>query len=425
MKIKDIKPNKANPRKITDAKLQKLKKSIKEFPAMMELRPIVIAKDGTVLGGNMRLKALEALGYKDIPDAWVKVADKLTDEEAKRFIIEDNVGFGEWDFEMLSDCFDVNELSDWGLDLDEKFEDFSGNENEDENEDDEYEAKKREFQERIERGELSEDDEDYQEFLNKFKTKKTTDDCYTPELVYEAVADYVEKKYNLNKNDFVRPFYPGGDYINENYAKKCVVVDNPPFSILSEIIRFYNDKNIKFFLFAPHLTIFSSSTSVCTAIPVGVPVTYQNGAVVNTSFLTNLEPDIIAKSEPTLYSAVLEANMKNLELNKKRLPKYSYDEHVITAVLFSPLSRCGVDFSVKIKNACFIRGLDEQKEYKKSIFGGGLLVGDDVVKEKIRALNERLEREKREKERGREEKEYVWNLSEREMKIIKKLNENE
>ena len=117
MNIKDIKSNPNNPRIIKDEKFEKLKKSIKEFPKMMALRPMVINEDNIVLGGNMRLKALKELGYTELPDEWVKRAEDLTDEEARRFIIADNVGFGEHDWEMLANEWDSEELADWGLDI--------------------------------------------------------------------------------------------------------------------------------------------------------------------------------------------------------------------------------------------------------------------------------------------------------------------
>lgn len=115
--LNDIKPNPNNPRVIKDEKFKKLVKSIKEFPKMMELRPMVINNDNIVLGGNMRLKALKELGYKSIPKEWVKSADQLTEEEQRRFIIADNVGFGEHDFELLAADWDIEELEDWGLDV--------------------------------------------------------------------------------------------------------------------------------------------------------------------------------------------------------------------------------------------------------------------------------------------------------------------
>ena len=115
MKIKDIKLNPDNPRIIKDARFKKLVQSLKEFPKMLALRPIVINEDNTVLGGNMRLKALKELGYKEVPDAWIKRADKLTEEEKKRFVITDNVEFGENDFEILSKEWDETKIMDWGL----------------------------------------------------------------------------------------------------------------------------------------------------------------------------------------------------------------------------------------------------------------------------------------------------------------------
>ena len=117
MKLTEIKPNERNPRTITKDKLEKLKKSIKDFDKMMSLRPIVVDENNVILGGNMRYNALKALGYKDIPDEWVKKAEDLTEEEKKRFIIEDNVGFGEWDFDMLANEWEVSDLQEWGLDL--------------------------------------------------------------------------------------------------------------------------------------------------------------------------------------------------------------------------------------------------------------------------------------------------------------------
>jgi len=110
-------PNKKNPRKANAEKIEQLKKSIQEFPAMMSLRPIVVDENNVVLGGNMRLRALKELGYEDIPDEWVKKASELTEEEKRRFIITDNLTFGEWDYAQLVKEWDVELLSDWGLEI--------------------------------------------------------------------------------------------------------------------------------------------------------------------------------------------------------------------------------------------------------------------------------------------------------------------
>jgi ParB-like chromosome segregation protein Spo0J len=117
IKLTTIKSNPNNPRVIRDEKFKKLVKSIEEFPKMMALRPMVVNEEMVVLGGNMRLKALKELGYKEVPDEWVKSAKDLTDDEIRRFIIADNVGFGEHDWEMLANEWNVEELGNWGLDI--------------------------------------------------------------------------------------------------------------------------------------------------------------------------------------------------------------------------------------------------------------------------------------------------------------------
>jgi DNA modification methylase len=131
MKLKDIKPNPNNPRVLRDDKFQKLKKSIQEFPKMLSLRPIVIDENNVVLGGNMRLRALQDLGFTDLDDSCVKYANDLTEEEKQRFIIADNVAFGEWDWDTLANDWDVVDLEAWGLEIpqfDETVEEFEASE---------------------------------------------------------------------------------------------------------------------------------------------------------------------------------------------------------------------------------------------------------------------------------------------------------
>jgi hypothetical protein len=114
VKISEIKSNPNNPRLIKDDKFKKLVNSIKGFPKMLEIRPIVVNSDMIVLGGNMRLKACKEAGLKEIP---IIFADDLTEEQQKEFIIKDNVGFGEWDWEMISNEWDSEQLDEWGLDV--------------------------------------------------------------------------------------------------------------------------------------------------------------------------------------------------------------------------------------------------------------------------------------------------------------------
>jgi hypothetical protein len=114
MLINEIKPNPNNPRIIKDIKFKQLVKSIQDFPQMLELRPIVIDENNMVLGGNMRLKACIEAGLTDVP---VIHANNLSEEKKKEFIVKDNVGYGEWDWDDLANNWDAQELTDWGLDI--------------------------------------------------------------------------------------------------------------------------------------------------------------------------------------------------------------------------------------------------------------------------------------------------------------------
>jgi len=118
VKITDVKPNPKNPRIIKDGKFRKLVQSIQEFPDMLNKRPLIVFTDVddkyVVLGGNMRLKALKELKYESVP---VIVADEWTEEQKHEFLIKDNVGFGEWDWDSLANEWDAEKLDDWGLDI--------------------------------------------------------------------------------------------------------------------------------------------------------------------------------------------------------------------------------------------------------------------------------------------------------------------
>ena len=163
------------------------------------------------------------------------------------------------------------------------------------------------------------------------------------------------------------------------------MVDNPPFSILSESIEFYVEKGIRFCLFAPTLTLFSSS-SLVTALPVAASVTYENKANVNTSFVTNLEnPSIRLRSVPSLYRVVKEANDRNLEEQRRELPKYAYPDNVVTSAFVARLSRYGIDFSVSRAESVSIDALDAQKEQGRAIYGKGYLVSERAAAERAAA----------------------------------------
>lgn len=250
--------------------------------------------------------------------------------------------------------------------------------------------------------------ETYEQFTEKFKPKKTTDDCYTPPRVYDTVLSWAVEEYRLQGREVVRPFYPGGDYENFEYPDGCVVVDNPPFSILTKIIDFYQEQGISFFLFAPTLTLFSATgirEGVC-ALVVGSPVVYENGAKVDTSFVTNLD-EYKFRVEPNLYRRIKETQ----DIDALQMPKYDFPAGVVSAARIRPLAKAGIDFRVKPNECHFIRGLDHQREHKKSIYGGGFLLSSQKAAEQKIA------------EQKTKTKAIYFPLSEREQEIVRRLSD--
>ena len=257
---------------------------------------------------------------------------------------------------------------------------------------------------------LEDIDKEYKAFVEKFKPKKTTDDCYTPSNVYKAVLGWVVEEYGINPDNVVRPFWPGEDYKRFDYPKGCVVVDNPPFSIISQICWDYVNANIKFFLFAPYLTNFSSQTKGITHIIVNADIMYENGATVNTAFMTNLDQYEI-RTAPELRARMVKADKINRAKNKKELPKYSYPANVITSTMVGYLSKYGIDFRVRSRDCAFVRQLDSQKAAGKTIFGSGYLLSEKAAAEKAAA----------EKAAAEKAAAKCWELSESERRIIQSL----
>ena len=238
--------------------------------------------------------------------------------------------------------------------------------------------------------------EDYNSFVDKFETKKTTDDCYTPPKVYDAVVEFVERELcDLDDKVIVRPFYPGGDYENFEYPENCVVIDNPPFSIFSKIVRFYVAHDIQFFLFAPALTLFSSQGGTwdkTTAIVCGVNVIYENKACVCTSFITNMAKDIAVWVCPQLVDAIREAQAEP----DKTKRKFVYSDNIITAATLQKLSLHGTELVIPRKSCRYIKDSDSCKAQGRSLFGGGFLLSERAAAERAAATKLNLsERERR------------------------------
>nr|DAJ62010.1 MAG TPA: DNA N-6-adenine-methyltransferase [Caudoviricetes sp.] len=250
---------------------------------------------------------------------------------------------------------------------------------------------------------IFDDNAEYDAFVEKFKQKKTTDDCYTPPLIYDAIRDWACKEYNIDPGTIVRPFYPGADYQAFDYPGGCTVLDNPPFSILTQICTFYLDRGIPFFLFSPSLTAFSGRNVAMRMnhIICDAEITYENGAVVRTAFVTSYGGDTIARTAPELGRKVTEAGNAIRAQTKRTVPKYSYPDNVLTAAMLQRYSKYGVDFSVRRADCALVSALDAQRCKQKTIFGGGLLLSEKAAAEKAAA--------------------EIWELSEREKAIIARL----
>jgi len=416
--IADLTPDGDNFNKHTEFGQKLLEDSLRKFGAG---RSVLVDRNGNIIAGNSTTETAASIGMEDVEvvktDGKKLVVVQRTDldldsPEGRELALADNMtalkGI-DMDLNKVRETLGDDLAKAWGMELTPP----------ELHDDEEIRRKEAEFKQRMAAGEDLSEDEEYLEFLDKFKAKKTTDDCYTPAVVYEAVAKWVENEYKVSRKDFVRPFYPNGDYKAEKYPKGCIVVDNPPFSILAEILNFYKENGVRFFLFAPTLTLFSSSSSSSsssTALPCGAQVVYENGASVSTSFLTNLEDRSIRfKSCPSLYQVVQAASDEYAKELHKELPKYLYPDYVVTAAFVARLSKYGIPFEVSVGQSCAISSLDSQKESKKAIYGKGYLVSEKAAAEKAAA--EKAAAEKAAATR--------WTLSDRERAIIAKLSKND
>ncbi|MBS6280031.1 MAG: hypothetical protein KH449_04390 [Lachnospiraceae bacterium] len=262
--------------------------------------------------------------------------------------------------------------------------------------------------------------ETYEEFVEKFKPKKTTDDCYTPPEIYEVIRDWACKEYGIDPNKIVRPFWPGGDYEHYDYPDGCVVIDNPPFSILSRICEFYLERGIPFFLFAPSLTALSSAKTAVRMCHIicDASIVYDNGAVVKTSFVTSYDDGIIARTGVELTREIGRVSAELRARTVKQFPKYEYPHHVLTAAMLQKLARFGVDFQVRSGECTHVRVLDSQKLHGKGIYGSGLLLSDAKAKDHAAAERAAAERAAAERAAAERANVYTWQLSDREKNII-------
>lgn len=250
---------------------------------------------------------------------------------------------------------------------------------------------------------------DYEGFVEKFKPKKTTDDCYTPPAVYEAVKDWACRTYGIDPGETLRPFWPGGDYEALDYPSDTVVLDNPPFSCLAKIIQFYQGRKIPYFLFAPALTALGYTRIGASVLFTDSKITYHNGAVVNTAFVTSYGENVV-EIVPDLGEAIKAAQRKGPGI---RRTAYQYPPNLLTTQGVLALARHGVPYELPRREAVFVRGLDSMRAEGKEAFGGALLISDRAAARKTAAEKTFANPDTAAK---------IWELSARERQIVKELN---
>ena len=358
----------ANPRQWTKGDVDRLARSIDQTPELLEARPVIVYPAGpdnyVILGGNLRFAACKQLKKDTVPCYIVQPdlgADKL-----KEIVIKDNGAFGQWDFDQLANEWDDLPLPDWGVPS----------------------------WDTSTRMELStqgrEGGEGYDEFVDKFKQKLTTDDCYTPQPVYDAILKWVRENIpGVNPAKIVRPFFPGGDYTKtDQYPDGCFVLDNPPFSILSDIVRFYCEHGIRFFIFAPSLTLFTARGSDVTYIVTDSDIEYENGAKVRTGFITNALDGVRVWLCPELSDAVEEAQADE----DKTKQGFVYPDNIITAAILGKIVKRGISLKIRKESCEPISESDSAKEQGRGLYGGGFIISDGAAAERAAAERAAAER---------------------------------
>ena len=247
-KISELIPYENNARTHPPEQLEKLRRSLEAFGFVS---PVLIDGAGRVIAGHGRIEAAKLAGIEEAPCVLV---EHLSDDQRRAYILADNrlAEMGEWDRAVVAG--ELQAIQAAGADLlltgfDEADLILPGD---------------GQFWD-----EAAEPSKEYDAFMDKFKPKLTTDDCYTPANVYAAVRGWAVDRYGLQGAEIIRPFFPGGDYQAADYPEGCVVIDNPPFSILSDICAWYDEHAVRYFLFCPGMTTFSINAGKCNYLPCG------------------------------------------------------------------------------------------------------------------------------------------------------------
>ena len=396
-----------NPRQWTKEDVTKTANSIKRDPDFLEDRPLLLTPNGDrfiVFGGNLRSCGCKEARRKEAP-AYIYTPETDKDRETiKRRAMLDNGSFGSWDWDELANAWDDLPLTDWGVPA--------------------WDVKSPEEMKLTTEGRKGA--EGYDEFVDKFNEELplTTDDCYTPPEVYEAVKKFVSENVTpLEGRKIVRPFFPGGNYEDlKQYPKGCIVLDNPPFSIFTQIVRFYLANNIDFWLFGPQLTLTTPRADCCYC-PFLVPVVYENGAKVSTGFVTNLRPGVRIWVDNRLREEVMK-----IQKQEPSVPIYSYPDVAMSAAVVGKIANGG-SLEIMSDECVFINNLDGMKEIGKGIFGGGFLMSQAAAKraktaiEKARVAAEKARAIEDEARAIEDEARAIKiKLSPREQEIVNKLS---
>ena len=411
-KLSEFVENPDNPQTVTDEAFNRLVEKIRKNPNGLRANRIAFVTDHpagkrVVLSGNKRLRALKKIRGESAaaPAEWFQDITAMSEEERREFLVNSNICEGDWDVDKLLEQFDRDELTDIMGEQDVS-----------------------ELLRNIEQGAAAGEVEametaESEAFKEKFIPKHTTDACFTPDNIFDAVLNWAADKYGFNRKKIIRPFFPGADYESANYPKGFTVVDNPPFSIFSKIVKFYCERNVPFFLFAPALTLAGGALdfSKVTFVICNCSITYANGAKVATSFITNIGGDVLIDVVPDLRDIIKKIDDDNRHDSAKEIKVHAYPDAVCSCAILGKLSNHHTPFVVKRGDACAIRSLDAQAKSGDTIFGGGFLLSERAAAERAaaeRAAAERAAAERAEAERAAA---HMWKLSPRELALQKTL----